>query len=149
MKTLFITLCITLAAFTAIAAEKSTPASKPKPTPASTSKSPAKKKVYELPKTGVSQPRPKGGWINVEAVGTRLIVKFYDKEKKPVAPDVVRGFAQFRFPAKNPERAPLNLEGETLASTATVRPPHNFLVMLSLFDRENAGPAESYNFKYP
>ena len=112
-------------------------------------KAPVKKKVYELPKTGLNQPRPRGGWINVEAVGTRLIVKFYDKEKKPVAPDVTRGFAQFRYSAKNPERAPLHVEGETLASTATVRPPHNFIVLLSLFAGESAGPVESHNFKYP
>jgi len=141
MKPLLTALCFALAAFTALAAEKPAPASKSKP--------PAKEKVYELPKTGLNQPRPKGGWINVEAVGTRLVVKFYDKEKKSVAPDVVRGFAQFRYSSKNPERAALNLQGETLASTATVRPPHNFLVMLSLFTREGAGPTETYNFKYP
>lgn len=118
MKSLLQALCFVLATFTALAAEKAPSAS--------TSKPPASKKVYELPKTGVNQPRPKDGWINVEAVGTRLIVKFYDKEKKPVAPDVTRGFAQFRYSAKNPERAPLHREGETLVSTATVRPPHNF-----------------------
>lgn len=112
-------------------------------------KTPVKEKVYELPKTGLNQPRPGGGWINVEAVGTRLIVTFYDKKKKPVAPDVTRGFAQLRYSSKNPERAPLHLEGLTLASTATVRPPHNFLVLLSLFTSEGAGPAESHNFKYP
>lgn len=141
MKTLPKVLCFVLAAFTALAAEE--------PTPAPTSKPPAKKKIYELPKTGVNQPRPKDGWINVEAVDTRLIVKFYDKEKKPVAPDVTRGFAQFRYSAKNPARASLHLEGETLASTATVRPPHNFIVLLSLFAGESVGPVESYNFKYP
>lgn len=123
--------------------EKATPPAK------EPAKTPVKEKVYELPKTGLNQPRPGGGWINVEAVGTRLIVKFYDKKKKPAAPDVTRGFAQFRYSSKNPERAPLHLEGLTLASTATVRPPHNFLVLLSLFTSESAGPAESHNFKYP
>lgn len=146
MKALVAILCVAMAAITASAADK--PAPPAKVTPAK-EKQPAKKKVYELPKTGVNQPRTKGGWINVQAVGTRLIVKFYDKEKKPISPDVVRGFAQFRFAAKNPERASLNLEGETLASTATVRPPHNFIVMLNLFDRESPGPTETYNFKYP
>lgn len=122
---------------------------KPAPSVKEPAKAPVKKKIYELPKTGLNQPRPAGGWINVEAVGTRLIVKFYDKEKKPVAPDMIRGFAQFRYASKNPERAPLHLEGLTLASTATVRPPHNFLVLLSLFTSESAGPTESHNFKYP
>lgn len=124
-------------------AEKTAPAAK------EPAKAPVKKKVYELPRTGLNQPRPAGGWINVEAIGTRLVVKFFDKEKKPAAPDVTRGFAQFRYAAKNPERAPLHREGETLVSTATVRPPHNFLVRLSLFPGEGAEGAESYTFKYP
>lgn len=141
MKTLLKALLFVLLSATAIAVEK------PAPVPAS--KAPIKKKVYELPKTGVNQARPQGGWINVEAVGIRLVVKFLDKEKKPVAPDVQRGFAQFRYASKNPERAPLYLEGEALVSTAKLRPPHNFLVLLSLFPGEGAEGAESYNFKYP
>ncbi len=123
--------------------EKTAPAAK------EPAKAPVKKKVYELPKTGLNQPRPGGGWINVEAVGTRLVVKFFDKEKKPAAPDVQRGFAQFRYAAKNSARAPLHREGEALVSTATVRPPHNFIVLLSLFTGESVGPSESHNFKYP
>ena len=115
----------------------------------STPKPAAKKKAHELPKTGLNQARPGGGWINVEAVGTRLVVKFFDKEKKPAPPDVQRGFAQFRYASKNPERAPLHLEGDALVSTATVRPPHNFIVLLSLFASESAGPTESHTFKYP
>lgn len=141
MKTLLKALLLVLLSVTVIADEK------PAPSPAS--KAPVKKKVYELPKTGLNQARPKGGWINVEAVGTRLVVKFFDKEKKPAAPGVQRGFAQFRYASKNPARAPLHLEGESLVSTATVHPPHNFLVILSLFAEEGAEPTESYTFKYP
>lgn len=116
--------------------------------PATPTKAPPKE-VYELPKTGVNQPRPSGGWINAEAVGIRFVLKFYDKDKKPAAPDVDRGFAQFRYSSKNPERAPLSREGETLVTPAKLRPPHNFLVLLSLFAGESADPVESYNFKYP
>ena len=141
MKTLLKPLLLVLLSVAVIAVEQ--------PAPSSASKAPVKKKIYELPKTGLNQARPKGGWINVEAVGTRLVVKFFDKEKKPAAPDVQRGFAQFRYSSKNPERAPLHREGEALVSTATVRPPHNFLVLLSLFPSEGAEGAESYNFKYP
>lgn len=139
---LFITV-VSLVGATEPAVEKSTlPTKEP-------AKTPVNEQVYELPKTGVNQPRPGGGWINVEAVGTRLIVKFYDQEKQPVAPDVTRGLARFRYASKSPERAILNLEGLTLASTATVRPPHNFIVLLSLFTSENAGPSEFHSFKYP
>lgn len=141
MKTLLKVLLSALLAVTVVAVEKSAPSPAIKP--------PVKKEVFELPKTGVNQSRPSGGWINAEAVGTRLVIKFFDKKKKPAPPDVQRGFAQFRYSAKNPERAPLHLEGQTLVSTATVRPPHNFLVLLNLFVVEGGDPTESYTFKYP
>lgn len=108
-----------------------------------------KKKEYELPKTGVNIPRKEGGWINVEGSGTRFIVKFYDKEKKPVPPDVERGLARFNYAAKNDTRAPLHREGETLTTPATIRPPHNFQVILSLFTGEVGEPREVYTFRYP
>lgn len=139
MKTLIATLFAAGIAITAFAAE----------IPPSSQNQSVEAEVHELPKTGVNRPRPREGWINVEAVGTRLVVKFYDKEKKPIPPDVERGFAQFRYSSKSPAKAPLNREGDTLVSTATVRPPHNFLVLLSLFAGESAEPVESYNFKYP
>lgn len=116
------------------------PASKPSPS--------AKKKEYELPKTGKNIPRQKDGWLNVEGTGTRFVVKFFDKEKKPVSPDVERGLARFNYAAKNDTRAPLNREGDTLTTPATVKPPHNFLVTLAFFAGE-AEPAETYTFKYP
>lgn len=141
MKSLLKILLSALLAVTVVAVEKSAPAPALNP--------PVKKEVFELPKTGVNQSRPSGGWINVEAVSTRLVIKFFDKEKKTAPPDVQRGFAQFRYSAKNPERAPLHLEGQTLVSTATVRPPHNFLVLLNLFGGGDGNPTESYTFKYP
>lgn len=117
--------------------------------PTISSKPPAKKPVYELPKTGLNQPRPTGGWINTEIVGTRLVLKFFDKEKKPVPPDVERGFARFKYAAKNDKKAVLGREGNTLATPATVRPPHNFLLILSLSAAGAEEAAESYTFKYP
>jgi hypothetical protein len=113
------------------------------------SKAVPEKKVYELPKSGQNISRQKGGWINAEAVGTRLVLKFFDSEKKPVAPDVEKGLVQFRYPNKNPDRAPLYREGDSLVTPATVRPPHNFLVILTLSAAEAAEPGESYTFKYP
>lgn len=38
----------------------------------------------ELPTTGINLPRPVSGWINVEAVGIRLVVKFFDQDKEPL-----------------------------------------------------------------
>jgi predicted trehalose synthase len=141
VKTLLRVLLFVLAAITAMAVEKPAPAPTPKP--------PVKKKVYELPKTGLNQPRPAGGWINAEIVGTRLVIKFFDKLKKPVPPDVERGLVRFNYAAKNDKKAVLGREGNTLATPATVRPPHNFQVILSLFAGKGAEPTESYTFKYP
>ncbi len=108
-----------------------------------------KKEVYELPKSGVSIARTEGGWLNVEGNGTQIVVRFFDKDKKPIAPDVERGLARFNYAAKNDTRAPLHREGNTLVTPATVRPPHNFQIILSLFKGEAGESAEVYTFKYP
>ena len=105
------------------------------------------KKVYELPKTGVNHPRGAERWINAEVVGTRLVLKFFDKEKKPVPPDVVRGLAQFKYSSKNPEKAPLTVEGEVMVSPAKLRPPHNFLLLLTLFSADEQ--SETHSLRYP
>lgn len=118
-------------------------------TAAPKSASAPKKKEYELPKTGVNIARKEGGWINVEGSGTRFVIKFFDKEKKPISPDVERGLARFNYAAKNDIRAPLHREGDTLTTPATIRPPHNFQVILSLFTGEVGEPREVYTFKYP
>ncbi|MFZ5496579.1 MAG: hypothetical protein ACOZE5_14740 [Verrucomicrobiota bacterium] len=120
-----------------------------KPASRATAKTPAQEPVYELPETGITRERPQGGWINVEPQGTRLVVKFFDKEKKPMAPDVARGLVRLKYSSKNPVQAVLTAAGDTLATPATIRPPHNFLVILSLFASDSAEASESYTFKYP
>jgi hypothetical protein len=141
MKILLKFLFFVLIAVSALSAEK------PASTPAS--KAPGQKKVYELPKTGVNQQRSTSGWLNVEATGRVMVLKFFDKEKKPIPPDVARGFAQFRYSSRNPERAPLNREGDTLATPAKLKPPHNFLVIITLFADESPEATETYTIKYP
>ena len=102
----------------------------------------------ELPTTGINLPRPVSGWINVEAVGIRLVVKFFDQDRKPTPPDASSGFVRLRYPGKGPERAVLNIDNETLTTPATVRPPHNFFVILNLFFESTDEP-ETHTFKYP
>jgi hypothetical protein len=144
----FITLGLVLTtAVTALAAD---PAQKDT-VPIKADKS-AKTKADELPKSGVNIARQKGDWLNVEASGARFVVKFFDAEKKPVAPDVERATARFRYAAKSDvNRGVLNREGEALVSPGNVRPPHNFLVTLTLLrgEAESAAATEVYNFKYP
>ena len=120
-----------------------------KKTPPAETSPAAKKKEYELPTTGKNVARQNGGWLNVEGAGTRFVVKFFDKDMKPIPPDVERGFARFNYAAKNDARAPLSREGETLVTPATIRPPHNFQVILSLFTGEVGDSAEVYTFHYP
>ncbi len=113
-------------------------------------KAPTTKKLsYELPKTGVNKPRPEGGWINVETSGTRLRVKFFDKLKKPVPPNVERGMAIFKYASRNPARAPLSVDGEGMATPAVLRPPHNFVLLLSFFSGDKTEAEETYSFQYP
>jgi len=101
-----------------------------------------------LPTTGINLPRPVDGWINVEAVSIRLVIKFFDQDKEPTPPDASSGFIRLRYPGKGPERAVLHIEGDTLTTPATVRPPHNFFVILNLFF-EGADEPETHTFKYP
>lgn len=141
----FITLGLALtASATALAAD---PAQKgPVPTKADSS---VKTKADELPKSGVNIARKKGGWVNVEGSGARVVVKFFDAEKKPVPPDVERGLARFNYTAKNDVRAPLHREGDTLVTTSTVRPPHVFRVFLTLLAPSASDAEETLAFKYP
>ncbi len=43
----------------------------------------------------------------------------------------------------------LTQAGDIFATPATIRPPHNYLVILSLFVGDGAEASESYTFKYP
>ncbi len=118
--------------------------------PAQAAKAEVKEPVPELPAVGKNIPRDAGGWLNVEVVGTRLVIKFFDREKKPALPDMERGTVRFQFAAKNSKRAVLNRESDMLVTPATVRPPHNFLVLLTLLTDENRTEVtETYRFKYP
>jgi hypothetical protein len=128
-----------------------TPTAPTTPAAAAATKSPqpAKKVVYELPKTGVNKPRPGGGFINVETSGTRLRVKFFDKLKKPVPPNVERGMAIFKYASRNPARAPLSVDGAGMTTPAVLRPPHNFVLLLSLFAAGKSDAEETYSFQYP
>lgn len=141
----FITLGLALtASATALAAD---PAQKePVPTKADRS---VKTKADELPKSGVNIARKKGGWVNVEGSGARVVVKFFDAEKKPVPPDVERGLARFNYTAKNDVRAPLHREGDTLVTPGIVRAPHVFRVILTLLASGATDAEETLTFKYP
>lgn len=106
-------------------------------------------KPAELPTTGKNIARDNGGWFNIEATGQRMILRFFDAEKKPIAPDMLRGQVLFRYGGKKDARAPLNVEGMTLATPATIHPPHNYVVFLNFFADDGGEPSETYTFRYP
>ena len=101
-----------------------------------------------LPETGVNVAREGGGWMNVEAAENRLTLRFFDAEKKLVAPDIERASARVVYPGREDRRVVLNREGDSLRSPATVRPPLVFRLHLSLF-RDGSAQSESYVVRYP
>ncbi len=109
------------------------------------------RKLYELPAIGANLERPNGGWINVQTPGAQMVVRFFDAEKKPVTPDVIRATARIRYAAKSDiTRTVLNRDGDILVSPSNVRPPHNFLVTLTLLHGDDEAAAiEVFNLKFP
>lgn len=88
---------------------------------------------------GIELPRKAGGFLGLTVEGPRLILKFYDAEKKPVAADVARAAARWNPLNKTGDvRSVLNPapDGMSLASTPVVKPPLVFLVYITLLDAE-------------
>jgi hypothetical protein len=101
-----------------------------------------------LPDTGMNIARGTGGWINIEAAENRLTLRFFDANKTPVTPDVDRGVVRVVYPAREDVRVVLNLEGDSLRSPPTVRPPWVFRIYVTL-SRDGVPEAESYVVPYP
>lgn len=107
-----------------------TPAKPAKPAPAP-AEAPAKIDGLEIA-------RKNGGFLGLTVEGPRLVLKFYDADKKPVAPDVARAAARWNPVNKTGDvRSVLNpAEGQSLASAAVVQPPLVFKVYLTLLDAD-------------
>ena len=106
----------------------------------------------ELPKSGINLERPAGGWINVEVVGNRFVLSFFDAEKKPVPTDRPGGVVRYVYTAReNKPPAPLarSEDGLKLVTPAKIRPPHTFHVHIVLRGERPEDADESYNFRYP
>ncbi len=102
-----------------------------KPAPAPTEE-PAKIK-------GIEFPRPHGGYLGLTVEGPRLVLAFYDDEKKPVAINVARAAARWTPVNKVGDvRTVLNPseDGKTLVSPNVVQPPLVFNVYITLLDAD-------------
>lgn len=106
----------------------------PKPaTPAKPSTVPTEEEPAKI--DGLEIARKAGGFIGVEIEGVRLVVKFYDADKKPIEANVARAAARWNPVNKTGEvRSVLNLagDGKSLVSTPVLQPPHVFNVYLTL-----------------
>src|SRR6187399_942491 len=102
---------------------------------------PPKLPEFELPATGKNIPREGGGWLNIDFPGPYMLVRFFNADKQPLVPDVPRATVRFRYAAKSGvNRTVLNRDGDVLVSPGNVRPPHNFLITLTLVAGEEELP---------
>ncbi|WP_221030689.1 hypothetical protein [Actomonas aquatica] len=84
--------------------------------------------------TGIEASRSNGGFLGLNIEGNALVLRFYDEEKTEIKPDAARATARWSNPQKaGQQRAVLAPSGNVLRTPAVVRPPHVFIVYLSLF----------------
>jgi hypothetical protein len=77
--------------------------------------------------------RANGTYLGLQVIGGNFVLSFYDKKKKPMAPDVSRVLA--RWPnlrsAQGDNRAVLNPSGNALVGNKPVVAPFNFILRLT------------------
>jgi len=87
------------------------------------------------------------GWIGIELDGNTFKMTFYDAKKKPTPADA--SSAVLWWPVHyqpNPERTELTPTGDSsvLASSYSVKPPHTFILHVTLLFAGKPDAAESY-----
>jgi len=87
------------------------------------------------------------GWIGIELDDNTFKMTFYNSKKKPVAADA--NSAVLWWPVhyqSNPERTELVPTGDpaVLASSYTVKPPHSFILHVTLLFTGKPDSTESY-----
>jgi hypothetical protein len=102
---------------------------------------------------GMEISRGSKGFLGVQIVDGRFRLSFYDPEKKPTTPDVMRAALRWNPSYKvGMERVVLNPGAEnTLTSDRFIRPPHNFKLFIVLVNDASAGEepvGESYTIDF-
>lgn len=95
---------------------------------------------------GQALQRPNGTWLGLRVENGIWILRFYDKKKKPLALDVVRGRARWNPSQKTGSmNVVLNpgADGQSLVGNQFVPGPRNFKLFLSLVDKDGKA-VESY-----
>ena len=117
---------------------------------AATAAKPAVKKPEVAPVIpGQTVNRANGTFLGLQVINGNFVLSFYDKKKKPMAPDVTRASARWpnlRSATTGDNRAVLNREGNALVGNKPVVPPLVFTLRLSLLqgDAEEAKVVESF-----
>ncbi len=117
---------------------------------ASSTKPAAKPEAKEIVLPGVVIKRVNGGFASLDVVGTHFVLRFYDKDKKSVAPDATR--ASIRWQPKQKPRQMTSIlnpssDGNFLVGDKVVQPPLVFKVYITLF-REGETVLESFQADY-
>ncbi len=92
-----------------------------------------------------------GGWLGVEIKGGSFQITFYDAKKKPVAADATSAVLRWSVRYQpNPERTELTASGDpsVLASAYTVKPPHSFILHITLLFEGKPDASESYTVDF-
>jgi len=109
---------------------------------------PADAKEIILP--GIVTKRPNGGFVSIDVVGTNFVLRFYDKDKKQIAPDASRASARWQ-PKQKPRQVTSVLlpssDGLTLKGDKVVQPPFVFRVYVTLY-AEGETILESFQADY-
>ncbi len=118
-------------------------------------KNDTKKKPEPEPKIpGVTIPRANGTFLGLEVADNRFKLSFYDKKKKPMAPDVTRATARWpntRSAVKAFNRSVLNPGTPTaFIGSNPVQPPFVGNVFLTLLqgDGDDAQAVETYSVPF-
>ncbi len=82
---------------------------------------------------GIQMARKGGGYYGFNVENLSFVLRFYDEEKKEVAPDAIRAMARWNQPNKaGQQRTVLGVSGNKLSSPPVARPPYAFVVFLTL-----------------
>jgi hypothetical protein len=100
---------------------------------------------------GIAIDRAQGGWLGLEIKGGSFQITFYNEKKKPVPADATSAVLRWSVHYQpNPERTELTPAGDpaVLASSYPVKPPHSFILHVTLLFDGKPDASESYTVNY-
>lgn len=110
----------------------------PAPVPAGTVEEEAKIEGQAIARAG-------GGWLGLKVEGGTFRLRFYDANKKPVAPDAARAVLRWKSNRRIAREVAILVPGggpNMMTSEKSVPPPYNFRLTIVLM-REGTGDSEA------